>query len=301
MDIKTVNNSIVAVLVLLWITITGIKFAYLGYDFDSLIPRKAYDLSITTTASGYGSEVAIEHFLPTSELGQTLENERIDAGMAAYTIDYHDINRKIRYTFPQAYGKLQTRYTVRVRPREITYTLPEYLKYPLKMQGHLRPFLQSTELIQKDDSLIVSTARRLGLDTDENAVSIVNTIFHYVNKDIRSANFSGETDAVLTCKLGEASCNGKSRLMVALCRHMGIPARLVGGVILEHRPKKTSHQWVEVHLGDYWIPFCPLNGYYAHKPKTYLAAYRGDHAYFRRTRKIAFDYRFNAVPHLVPK
>jgi hypothetical protein len=149
--------------------------------------------------------------------------------------------------------------------------------------------------------VIVAAARRLGLDADRNTISMVRKAFDYVHNDIAPASFSGETDAVLTCKLGEASCNGKSRLLVALLRNAGIPARLVGGIILTRGAKRTTHQWVEVYLGDLWAPFCPLNGHFASKPRTYLAVYRGDHAYFRHTRDISFDYRFVAEPRLVPK
>ena len=45
--------------------------------------------------------------------------------------------------------------------------------------------------------------------------------------------FKGTTDALTALRLGEASCNGKSRLFVALARAAGIPARLVGGLVLE--------------------------------------------------------------------
>jgi hypothetical protein len=79
---------------------------------------------------------------------------------------------------------------------------------------------------------------------------------------------------------------------VALARHQGIPARLVGGLILRSGSKRTSHQWLEVQIGPYWVPFCPLNDYFAEIPAHYLPLYRGDHALFRYSRDINFDYRF---------
>jgi transglutaminase-like putative cysteine protease len=63
----------------------------------------------------------------------------------------------------------------------------------------------------------------IGLKDQINQIEQIGRIFKYVYNDIRPARFSGTTSAVLACKLGEASCNGKSRLMVALCRHVGIP------------------------------------------------------------------------------
>ncbi len=302
MHVKTINNLLIALLVFLWAVITAVKFLFMGYSFDSLIPRQAYDVQIETRANGYGSDLKITHFLPpTNELGQRVENEVIDAGLSNYTIDASDRNRKITYRFAQAFGPLQTKFSFRVRPREIRYTIPDYLSYPVEVPDYLKTYLKATKAVQSKDPVIERTARRLELYENENAVSIVRTIFDYVHKEIKPANFSGETDAVLTCKLGEASCNGKSRLMVALCRQMGIPARLVGGLILQQGSKRTTHQWLEVRLGEYWVPFCPLNGHFGVKPRNYLVAYRGDHAYFRHTKNIRFDYSFTASGRLVPK
>jgi transglutaminase-like putative cysteine protease len=56
---------------------------------------------------------------------------------------------------------------------------------------------------------------------------------------------------VTAAKLGEASCNGKSRLFIALARRAGIPSRLVGGVILSTGVKRTSHQWVEAYVSGH--------------------------------------------------
>ncbi|MEL7219627.1 MAG: transglutaminase family protein, partial [Pseudomonadota bacterium] len=93
-------------------------------------------------------------------------------------------------------------------------------------------------------------------------------------------------------RLGRASCNGKGRLFVALARTNGIPARLVGGVILNEGSKKTSHQWLEVLIEGRWVPFDPTNGHFATLPENYLRLYTGDHALFRHTRNINFDYLF---------
>jgi hypothetical protein len=89
--------------------------------------------------------------------------------------------------------------------------------------------------------------------------------------------------------------------MVALCRRAGVPARLVGGLILAGGTKRTTHQWVEAYIDNVWVAFCPLNGYFATKPASYLACYRGDHAYFTHTTDINFDYSFSVARKLVPR
>lgn len=108
-----------------------------------------------------------------------------------------------------------------------------------------------------------------------------------------SRPFKGTTDALTAAKLGEASCNGKSRLFIALARQLGLPSRLVGGLILNNGSKRTSHQWAEVYISGHWVPFDTLNGHFARLPGNYLTLYRGDEALFRHSRNIAFDYRFD--------
>ena len=48
------------------------------------------------------------------------------------------------------------------------------------------------------------------------------------------------TDARSAFEEQEASCNGKSRLFVALCRAHMIPARMVGGIMPTKRKKDLA-------------------------------------------------------------
>ncbi len=127
---------------------------------------------------------------------------------------------------------------------------------------------------------------------------MLKSIFNYTHS-LEPRPFKGLTDALTAARLGEGSCNGKSRLFVALARRAGIPARLVGGLILDSGRKNTSHQWVEAYVGGYWIPFDPLNGHFASLPSNYLELYRGDKFLFSHTPNINFDYSFTIQKRLV--
>jgi len=127
-------------------------------------------------------------------------------------------------------------------------------------------------------------------------------IFRFCHERIEPARFSGTTDALTALRLGEASCGGKSRLMVAFCRTIGIQSRLVGGVILgDSASKRTHHVWVECRQGDLWVPFDPLNGHFASLPDNFLRLYTGDNALISYSRGLAFDYGFAAPRRSVPK
>lgn len=132
--------------------------------------------------------------------------------------------------------------------------------------------------------------------------TVVARIFRFCNETIQPARFSGTTDALTALQLGEASCGGKSRLMAAFCRTVGIPSRLVGGVIIgEAASKRTHHVWVECRQGDLWVPFDPLNSHFASLPDNYLRLYTGDNALISYSRGLAFDYGFASPRRTVPK
>ncbi|VTT98039.1 Transglutaminase-like protein OS=Leptospira wolbachii serovar Codice str. CDC GN=LEP1GSC195_2677 PE=4 SV=1: Transglut_core: 7TM_transglut [Gemmataceae bacterium] len=70
---------------------------------------------------------------------------------------------------------------------------------------------------------------------------------------------------------------GKSRLLVALCRNRGIPARVVVGIVLNPNAPPVLHRWVEAWVktergGEQWVPACPTFGQFgaAKWPPNYL-------------------------------
>lgn len=132
-------------------------------------------------------------------------------------------------------------------------------------------------------------------------IEALHRMYVYCRDSIRPAPFSGTTDALTALRLEEASCGGKSRLLAALCRTVGIPSRIVGGVILgDYRKKRTSHVWTECWIAGEWVPFDPLNDRYASIPGSYLTLYRGDAPVIRYTRGLAFDYGFVSRLESVP-
>lgn len=117
---------------------------------------------------------------------------------------------------------------------------------------------------------------------------------------LKSRPFKGTTDALTALRLGEASCNGKSRLFVALARAAGIPARLVGGLIMQTGERRTTHQWAEAYVAGHWVPFDTTNHHFAALPAHYLTLYYGDETLFSHTKDSNFRYRFQVEKSLVP-
>ncbi len=153
-------------------------------------------------------------------------------------------------------------------------------------------WISPTPFIQSNDFKIQRLSNVLAPDSINTLSEISSSFYDFVHK-IPSSSTDELTDAVTALTQYEASCNGKSRLLVALFRAKGIPARMVGGIILEDITKKTSHAWVEAKLGNTWVPFDALNGHYAEIPANYLELYKGDEFLITRSKNIEFDYLYN--------
>jgi hypothetical protein len=91
-----------------------------------------------------------------------------------------------------------------------------------------------------------------GVDTNNQ----VRAIYHYV-ASLPNAGASAEAAGALDCLTsGGGGPSAKARLLVALCRNRGIPARVISGVPLEPGDH-ALHRWAEAWIYDTWIPMCP--------------------------------------------
>lgn len=149
---------------------------------------------------------------------------------------------------------------------------------------------EATDLIQHKDPEIRALANRLQ-HGQSHLLPLLQNVYQYVY-EIPQKKTSELTSALMTLRNNEASCNGKSRLFVGLCRALGLEARMVGGLLLEDIEKRTSHAWAEVKIAQQWVPFDAYNGHFAQLPAHYLKIYNGDHFLITRTGNQAFDYRY---------
>jgi hypothetical protein len=189
-------------------------------------------------------------------------------------------------------------YRMSVQTNRVRYQMPASLSVPQAYPSQVGVWLRPTETIQVDDPDIAAKLSEIGADRGSVAGRL-RTIFD-ATAALEARPFKGTTDALTALRLDAASCNGKARLFVALSRAAGIPARLVGGIVLDRGQKRTSHQWAEAYVSGHWVPFCPTNGYFAELPASYLALYRGDEVLFEHTSEINFDYAFAITSTSVP-
>jgi hypothetical protein len=127
--------------------------------------------------------------------------------------------------------------------------------------------VKKAPLIECDHPEIGGLAARLQ-PPNQNEEGCVRALFNYT-----AELPTGPAVGALACLREESSSlAGRSRLLVALCRSLKIPARLVSGVLLTEGGSQALHYWAEVWVDGHWLPMDPSAGRFgaARFPTNYL-------------------------------
>lgn len=244
-----------------------------------------YELSYDFTIRGE-RDYWIKTFIPQNDARQSVEllDGRLPQSMT------NDENNRIARWEGKSEGLETIKLSFSFKGKSVQYQISDEIDYAPYFAFTLPKVLASTEYIQSDDEQIQRVSNELK-GNQRGLKQVLESFYNYVYA-LPSNGTNELTDALTALEDQEASCNGKSRLLVALCRAQKIPARMVGGIIMESTEKKTSHAWVEIQINDTWVPFDPLNGYFASLPAHYLKLYEGDNFLITRSPGITFDYQY---------
>lgn len=153
--------------------------------------------------------------------------------------------------------------------------------------------LKPSPRIESDSREISASAREL---TQEGLAPMdqVHAFFDFVSH-LEDEPMFGEEGALECLQRRSGDAGGKSRLLIALCRNRGIPARLLSGLILTADRPLGLHHWVEAWINDHWVPMCPAYGHFGIRlvPQNYLVLHVGDEE-FLRGRGLQFQSGFTA-------
>ena len=298
---RGVYIMVLAIMVLLPMSVTAYKLYVLDYPLAGLIPSPSYDVALSMQVDGHGENINIHTYLPKTDSRQSIENENNSSGVFNADLKSDPLNREATWKAENVRGQQGILYAYSVHAHHVRFNIPADLAIPDTYPAALASYLAAEPGIQKDDPQIVAALRRIVPAEKPTILDAVTSIHRYLQDELVNRNFSGYTDALTALKLGEASCNGKSRLFVAMARKLNIPARLVGGLIMQQGSKRTTHQWVEVYISGHWVPFDTINDHFAEIPANFLALYYGDLVLFKHTSNVNFQYLFNVTKKLVPQ
>lgn len=131
---------------------------------------------------------------------------------------------------------------------------PLSLTLPIKGEGK---FLKSSLYIQSDDPEIKRKAKQI-IGNTRDAAEAAKRILDWVYTNIEKRATASVPSAVDVLKTREGDCNEHSILYAALCRAVGIPAKIVVGLVYLN-DAFYYHAWNKVYLGK-WIPVDPTFG-----------------------------------------
>jgi len=133
---------------------------------------------------------------------------------------------------------------------------------PAKLSASVRRYLDPEPMIESDDPGIRAQAAEVAGEAKTAwgaACSIADWVESHVAKD-RIADTPSAKRA-LASRTGD--CGPHATLTIAMLRALGVPAKLVGGLM--YSPSLAGsfgqHAWVEVYVGgDRWVPVDPMTG-----------------------------------------
>ncbi len=143
--------------------------------------------------------------------------------------------------------------------------------FPLpRLPDSVKTYLQPTRQVASDDAAIRTRAEQLtsSAATEFDAVQkILTWIVDHLNYIVNPPNY----DALYSLSSGRGNCQNYSHLAAALMRAVGIPVRIVNGIVLKKpydiqladtiltmKMAEGRHSWIEVFFPDLgWVPFDP--------------------------------------------
>lgn len=300
------KRSLFVFIVVMMILVPMVSIAYklvlLNFSLADLVPVVSHRIEVMMRVDGHGENINMSVYLPKNDARQTISEEYNDSSGFTLALENDPLNRRATWAGESVEGTRTLRYGFSVQATGVRYNIPENLSIQQNIPSDIKAYLIEEEGVQVSSPLIKQTLDKLFPSGESLKMKETLTRIHrYLQDDFANKNFSGYTDALTALKLGEASCNGKGRLFVAMARRLGIPARLVGGVIMNPGTKRTSHQWVEIFVQGHWVPFDTINDHMTELPPNFLALYYGDKVLFRHTSNVNFQYHFQTSKKLVPR
>lgn len=172
--------------------------------------------------------------------------------------------------------RLRAEYQVAVDALHPSSSMEQMAKkcYAAPRQGEYLSEEVNDETTHED---ITAAARRL-TDGLSNPTDVAEALYNYVANEVQNEPSVQLTSPGAVACLHERSGDSlaKSRLLAALLRNRGIPARVVNGVALNRGAEQRGHSWVEAWVHGRWLPICAFNHFFGKVPSTYLVFCFGD-------------------------
>jgi hypothetical protein len=243
-------------------------------------------------ARGSGQRGSIRVALPDSDAEQEIFDERQTSDRLVFTIRTEKGQRTGVWT-----GKFDGLHNIshgfRVQLSDQPLPLPaDFSAEPPKEVAEI--YLRSSGRFPADAPEIRELLANVAPPSPTDPLGQLRTLLGYATDEILTAS-TGSDDALLTLAAGEGSQLGKARLLVALVRAAGYPARIAAGLRL--RPDKEAKEavWVEVWVGGRWLSMSPAQGFFGARPPDLLLLHTGSSTLLEETGLDAVSSRYRVL------
>ena len=126
-------------------------------------------------------------------------------------------------------------------------------------------YLRDTALTQPDPA-IAAFAESARADSGGGTLDVLHSLLGHLNREITfdTSPTQSSTTAAESFALKRGVCQDLTHIFIAAARHLGIPARYIGGHF--HRSdgvtaQEAGHAWAETYVAELgWVAFDPTNG-----------------------------------------
>lgn len=249
-------------------------------------PYSAYEYTLRLNWDDANKPIALSTFLPESNERQFVISEASSAPYLNQTQYSSNQGLVTHWSGEAKSGSIV--YQALISTRSVSFVIPESLNLSSVSSDEWSLYLEASDSIEVNAPAISAAWAQIKPAHQTNTLEVLKRIYDF------SANLPAASDDPLHSASAAlaglpSGPSAKSRVFVALARHVGLPSRLVGGVILDPKHGHIAHKWLEVNVNNQWVPFDPSKRFFAHLPANYLNLFWGDHTLFSGASKALID------------
>ncbi len=258
-----------------------------------------WQVELRISARGEGARGSVRALLPSTEGGQVIFDERSSGDRLQFSIRERAGTRIGVWT-----GWLQdvhdVVYQFRVQNHAVTTPLPAQGPYPKPSRQLMSVWGAPSPGIPSDSPAVAELLETLNPPQATDQPARIRTLYSFVSHEVATVD-SASSDALLTLSRREGNPEGKERLLVALLRAAGIPARLVHGLELRVGTPPEELLWVEAWVSDAWVPMSAVHDFFETTPENFIVLGRSNVSTVEATGVSAVGHRFQSLrEHLRP-
>jgi hypothetical protein len=252
-------------------------------------------VELEVEARGSGQRGSVRAGLPDSDSQQEIFDERQTSDRLVFTIRTEKGGQRIGVWSGKFDGVHSLSHGFRVQLSDQAEPLPLPTELPLTPPKEIEEtYLHSSGRFPSDAPEVRELLANVAPPNPSDPLGQMRGLLGYVTDEILTAS-TGSDDALLTLAAGEGTQVGKARLLVALLRAAGYPARISAGLRLRAEKEARETVWAEAWVGGDWIALSPSLGFFGARPPDLLLLRSGSSNLVEETGLDALSYRYRVL------